>query len=702
MRIPSVPTLLVILLTWATVAWAAPEKIGAGVSEQVKQGRVRVLVVIHDASDKSAAMGDRISALKAQRSAVLEKLDPSDYQLRREFSLLPAFAIEVDAQALTELVADPRVRRIDLDSGGTGHMLEARPLAHIDSLSDAGLTGAGQTIAVIDTGISANHFDFRGRVVAEQCFCSSDSGGAGCCPNGAATQSGTGSAFDDNGHGTNVSGIAAGGGAVAIAGVAPAANIVAVKVIDANNRFCCFSDVLAAFDWVRVQHPEAKVVNASLGTSLLLPGDCDQATSVAMAGASAIELLAQNGALVFASAGNQGNADAMSIPACLSGVVGVGATWDRNYESATALGCTDVNAQAAAPTCFSNSSAGTDLYAPGAFITSSGRSGGQSTYAGTSQASPLSAGCAALLRSVVPDASAAQVRAALQASPTRVTDAKNGRSFPLLDCSDALARLDVDADVNRSAIYYAPANAGYGVAITHQDQILVAIWYSYDANGRPTWYTAAASRRDDGRYRGDYFFSTGRPLATIANAPASLTTTAQGVIEIDFDAEGQLDFAFTPNAGASQHRLLQPLPLAASPLRCTFTSGSRAGASNYSDLWWNPNENGWGLSIQHQGNLLFIAWYTYANDQQPQWLTSVLQRQADGSFTGRLNRPASGTPYTTEPNGNVTAFPVPEVGDVTLSFSNGETGTLGYSVDGVTQSKVIQRLVFGTQVQVCE
>ena len=109
---------------------------------------------------------------------------------------------------------------------------------------------------------------------------------------------------------------------------------------------------------------------------------------------------------------------------------------------------------------------------------------------------------------------------------------------------------------------------------------------------RPTWYTAAASRRDDGRYRGDYFFSTGRPLATIANAPASLTTTAQGVIEIDFNAAGQLDFAFTPNAAATQHRLLQPLPLAATPLVCTFTSGSRAGASNYSDLWWNPNENG--------------------------------------------------------------------------------------------------------------
>lgn len=693
---------LLVLFAFATSAAAEATKVGPGIAEQVDKGRVRVLVVLNDSTDKSAPVGDRIAANKAQRSAVLDKLGDSNYQLRREFSLLPAFAVEVDAQGLADLAAQTKVRRIDLDSGGTGAMFEARPLARIDPLSDGGLTGAGQTIAVVDTGIAANHFDFRGRVVAEQCFCSSASGSGGCCPNGSSTQSGAGSALDDNGHGTNVTGIAAGGGAIALAGAAPAANIVAVKVIDANNRFCCASDVLAAFEWVRINHPEAKVLNASLGTSLLLPGDCDQASSLTIAGTAAVELLAGNDTLVFASAGNQGNADGMSVPACLSGVVGVGATWDRNYESANALGCTDINPQAATPTCFSNSSAGTDVYAPGAFITSSGRGGGVSTYAGTSQATPLVAGCAALLRSVVPEASSAQIRAALQASPTRVTDAKNGRSFPLLDCADALARLDVDFEVNRSAIYYAAANAGYGVAITHQDQTVVAIWYSYDAGGRPTWYTAAAPRQDNGRYRGEYFFSTGLPMASIANATASLTTTPQGTVEIDFDANGRLDFAFTPTGAATQHRLLEPLPLAAEPLVCSFTSGSRAGASNYSDLWWNPTESGWGLSIQHQGNLVFLAWYTYASDQQPQWLTSVLQRQADGSFRGRLNRPASGTPYTTVPNGNVTTFPVPEVGDVSLSFSNGESGTLGYSVDGVVQTKAIQRLVFGTQVQVCE
>ncbi|MEZ5466456.1 MAG: hypothetical protein R3F18_02155 [Lysobacterales bacterium] len=258
------------------------------------------------------------------------------------------------------------------------------------------------------------------------------------------------------------------------------------------------------------------------------------------------------------------------------------------------------------------------------------------------------------------------------------------------------------ANANYTAIYYNPDNAGYGVAVTHQDNTVVAIWYTYNPDGRPTWYTAATTRQADGSYRGNYLLNTGTPLAQINGSPASTSNMPLGEVDLVFGANGQLDFGFTPTGAANQRRALQPLPLSASPLVCNFTSEPRTNATNFTDLWWNPNESGWGLSILNQGNLIFLAWYTYADDGQPQWLTSVLTRQADGSYSGRLNRTASGTPYTTAPMGNVTPFPVPEVGDVTLSFSNGETGTLGYVVDGVTQSKAIQRLVFGTQAQICQ
>lgn len=255
---------------------------------------------------------------------------------------------------------------------------------------------------------------------------------------------------------------------------------------------------------------------------------------------------------------------------------------------------------------------------------------------------------------------------------------------------------------NYTAIYYNPDNAGYGVAVTHQDNTVVAIWYTYNPDGRPTWYTAATTRQADGSFRGSYLLNTGTPLAQINGSPASTANMPLGEVDLVFGTNGQLDFGFTPTGAANQRRALQPLPLSATPLVCNFTTEPRTNATNFTDLWWNPSESGWGLSIINQGNLIFLAWYTYANDMQPQWLTSVLTKQADGSYSGRLNRTETGTPYTTPPTGNVTPFPVPEVGDVTLNFSNGETGTLGYVVDGVTQSKAIQRLVFGTQVQICQ
>ncbi len=36
-----------------------------------------------------------------------------------------------------------------------------------------------------------------------------------------------------------------------------------------------------------------------------------------------------------------------------------------------------------------------------------------------------------------------------------------------------------------------------------------------------------------------------------------------------------------------------------------------------SDLWWNPNESGWGLSLSHHGDSLFAVWYTYGPDNRP-------------------------------------------------------------------------------------
>jgi hypothetical protein len=46
-----------------------------------------------------------------------------------------------------------------------------------------------------------------------------------------------------------------------------------------------------------------------------------------------------------------------------------------------------------------------------------------------------------------------------------------------------------------------------------------------------------------------------------------------------------------------------------------------ASASNYSDIWWNPSESGWGLTIADHDTNIFAVWYTYRAEGRPVWYT---------------------------------------------------------------------------------
>ena len=158
------------------------------------------------------------------------------------------------------------------------------------------------------------------------------------------------------------------------------------------------------------------------------PGVCDEAASYALAFTQVISALTARGAIVFASSGNDGLADQIALPACISSVAAVGAVYDDNVGSIT-FGCTDNTTRADQVTCFSNVSSAVDIVAPGGAITSSGIGNGRSTFLGTSQASPHAAGVAALLLQAKPGLTPAQIRTALQSSGTPVTDDKSGMMF---------------------------------------------------------------------------------------------------------------------------------------------------------------------------------------------------------------------------------------------------------------------------------
>jgi hypothetical protein len=119
---------------------------------------------------------------------------------------------------------------------------------------------------------------------------------------------------------------------------------------------------------------------------------------------------------------------------------------------------------------------------------------------------------------------------------------------------------------------------------------------------------------------------------------------------------------------------------------------SPARAQNYGDIWWVPSEAGWGLQIAHQGNILFLTWYIFKTDRTPVWVTAALIQQGSSStFAGDLiatTGPYYGSPTWAPPAVNRVA------GSATFTATSITTGTLTYTIDGVTVTKTIQRYAF--------
>lgn len=134
--------------------------------------------------------------------------------------------------------------------------------------------------------------------------------------------------------------------------------------------------------------------------------------------------------------------------------------------------------------------------------------------------------------------------------------------------------------------------------------------------------------------------------------------------------------------------------LAATLLLACNIARADVGAIDYTDLWWNPAENGWGVAIQRQGQVLFVSVYHYAADGTPTWYFASDVQKPDFSaglpWSGKLYR-ATGPAFSQPFNG---APDIRETGVLTLSFMNPDVALLTYSVEGVTVSKQIERMTF--------
>lgn len=442
--------------------------ISEAVSAALTAGRVRVLITLRDPVALEAPTAHRQAAVFATQDAVLGQLPPAELTLIHRYRSVPGIAAIITQKALDVLRADPSVSSIQLDEPGGAQLLVSVPALRADIVhTQLGITGQGVTVAVVDTGIDTSDSELT--VIAEQCFTQ-----AGCQPGNTNTGA---TAQDDIGHGTNVAAIIGSNGSKYAPGFAPAVKLVSVRVLNAGHGFV--SDWVAGLDWVRTHLAtlNVRIVNMSLATNALYGGNCD-AQQTLFANAVA-QLIAQNVA-IFAATGNGGSSTSITAPACLTGVIAVGATYKGNVGRQPSSGtykstfgepmpeCFDNPTSLQTITCFTNSSPRMDIVAPGVPITTYGLHGFLWTFYGTSQASPTAAGIAALLLQVDGTQTPARIAAILKASGGKITDPKNGLQFTEIDALNAvdLARqVTAGVTVNQSTFSVGqPLNVTVGLA----------------------------------------------------------------------------------------------------------------------------------------------------------------------------------------------------------------------------------------------
>jgi subtilisin family serine protease len=302
-------------------------------------------------------------------------------------------AVVADTSVLDQLWSDPSIARVEPDRLMAYNADQPTPPWGLDRIDQRALpmsktytytsAGAGVNAYVIDSGIFAGHVDFGGRVRS----------GFTTVLDGRGTD-------DCSGHGTHVAGILGG----QTYGVAKSVSLVAVRVLDCNG-VTTESQMINGLDWVIADHQAGvpAVANISIGgpPSVLID--------------NAVQALFDDGVSVSIAAGNSGLSACGSSPARVPSALTVAASNPADTRPS-----------------FSNWGPCVDLFAPGFSIPSAGIASptASAIMTGTSMSAPHVAGAAALLLSVQPTLTPAEVSNTLLANTTPGVITSAGSTTP--------------------------------------------------------------------------------------------------------------------------------------------------------------------------------------------------------------------------------------------------------------------------------
>lgn len=271
----------------------------------------------------------------------------------------------------------------------------------------------------------------------------------------------------------------------------------------------------------------------------------------------------------------------------------------------------------------------------------------------------------------------------------------------------------VNATTNYTSLWWGGASeSGWGMNLNHQGNAMFATMFNYENAGlgqqNPNMWLVASLARSGAsstytgrllRVRGPAFNASpfpGNAFSFVDVGPITVSFSGENAGTLSYSVQGD----GTGGTGATVTKSISRQTFGTLPV-CEFTGSDRSFASqNFQDLWWNPNESGWGINFTHQSTTIFATLFTFesgaGNSNKGLWLTSSMTRQSAGVYSGQLIR-VTGSSFDAAPfvalNPAVNAT---VVGNMRAQFTNGNSGTLTYDVNGVTVTKTIERQVFGS------
>lgn len=233
-----------------------------------------------------------------------------------------------------------------------------------------------------------------------------------------------------------------------------------------------------------------------------------------------------------------------------------------------------------------------------------------------------------------------------------------------------------------NGLWWNPDESGWGMTITQHNAKIFAALYTYDQAGQPTWYVMSSCPVAVNSCTGEIYKVTDGTQPVVPWNGSGKVVSSVG--------SGTLTFADTNNA--TFNYTLEGVAGTKSITRQILAMDNVSPAVDYSDLWWNPNESGWGVAITQEYGMIFAAWYTYDASGKAIWYVASSCPVIRNGCTGDLYKVTAGSPFTSPWNGSNKV--VTGIGSVTFTFSDANNGVMAYSVNGLTGSRSITRQGF--------